>query len=283
MKTFIRQLFVLLFIASSASALIPDPGNIYYGVARDVFGDPYQPTDNAKVCLVRVVGTVDILHDSIPDDDIVIAESDILSLQGANGVNFVLRPSQDDGTGTARYTANAARANDAAAIFIVEDGIRVPVTSILSPAISDTVPAIGPRGSIFQVNVRANDDYDGNGLSDTWETWFFGSAEVNPYDDDDQDGLDNLSEFLGGTDPMLFNALDLSLERAGQMFSKTGSMVEVDVPRLAGRAYVMEWSTDLVNWTAVPVAKLSGPNSNRADTTSMGQSVFFRYRVSRSN
>jgi hypothetical protein len=44
-------------------------------------------------------------------------------------------------------------------------------------------------------------DSDGNLLDDTWELAFLGTVGADPYADPDGDGLNNLSEFIGGTDP----------------------------------------------------------------------------------
>ncbi|PLX99801.1 MAG: hypothetical protein C0622_09870, partial [Desulfuromonas sp.] len=50
-------------------------------------------------------------------------------------------------------------------------------------------------------------DIDGDGLSDAWETAYFGSAEAGAPDaDDDGDGLDNLTEFALGSDPLLIDS-----------------------------------------------------------------------------
>jgi hypothetical protein len=44
-------------------------------------------------------------------------------------------------------------------------------------------------------------DADGNGLPDAWEREYFGATGVDPLADPDRDGLDNLREFLAGTNP----------------------------------------------------------------------------------
>jgi hypothetical protein len=44
-------------------------------------------------------------------------------------------------------------------------------------------------------------DMDGNGLPDAWEIANFGHIGVDPYDDADHDGLNNLQEYQAGSDP----------------------------------------------------------------------------------
>jgi hypothetical protein len=39
-------------------------------------------------------------------------------------------------------------------------------------------------------------------LADAWEQLHFGNLEADPNDDPDGDGMDNLAEFLAGTDPL---------------------------------------------------------------------------------
>lgn len=57
-------------------------------------------------------------------------------------------------------------------------------------------------------------DLDGNGIADAWERRHFPPARIpiRPSDDEDEDGLDNWSEYMAGTDPTL--AADLLQLRA---------------------------------------------------------------------
>ena len=54
-------------------------------------------------------------------------------------------------------------------------------------------PTPGPQG--------ANPDADGDGMDDAWETSFFGNTSRNGTGDFDNDGMTDLAEFLGGTNP----------------------------------------------------------------------------------
>ena len=60
---------------------------------------------------------------------------------------------------------------------------------------------IGQVKSVFSFPIDPLYDGDGNGLPDAWETKYFGQPGVEPTGDIDRDGLDNLTEYLNGTDP----------------------------------------------------------------------------------
>jgi hypothetical protein len=47
----------------------------------------------------------------------------------------------------------------------------------------------------------ATDDFDGDGLPDSWEMQFFGDLDEEAAGDFDADGFTNLEEFGAGTDP----------------------------------------------------------------------------------
>jgi autotransporter-associated beta strand protein len=51
-------------------------------------------------------------------------------------------------------------------------------------------------------------DSDANGLPDVWEITYFGSLEVNPAADPENDGLTNLQEYQSGTNPTVDDAMD---------------------------------------------------------------------------
>jgi len=59
-------------------------------------------------------------------------------------------------------------------------------------------------GCAFSTNapslIELKNDADANGLPDWWELFYFGT-HVDPYGDNDGDGLNNLYEYLAGTDP----------------------------------------------------------------------------------
>lgn len=91
-------------------------------------------------------------------------------------------------------------------------------------------------------------DANGNGLSDTWETRYFGGPLPNAGTGDaDNDGATDRMEFLSGTDPT--NRVSaLVLGRPKELPNRT---VELTWPTTEGREYRLEVSTDLVEWIPI--------------------------------
>ena len=65
--------------------------------------------------------------------------------------------------------------------------------------------AIAERGAAARADF-GNPDADANGITDSWEIKYFGHAGIDPTADPDHDGVDNLHEFLNGTNPLLADA-----------------------------------------------------------------------------
>ncbi len=75
------------------------------------------------------------------------------------------------------------------------------VTEDRSRGVHNAAYAVGLlKVSIADLSVDPK-DRDGNGLPDLWEMTYFGHTGVDPKADADGDGLDNLHEYLAGTDP----------------------------------------------------------------------------------
>lgn len=263
--------FSLLGLMTSGHALIPEAGNIYYGLARDIFGQILLPESNAQVLMVRGTGA----------SAVVMARAEILPLQsGSSHHNYVLRPSLDDGAGL-RYINEAGRINDVVQIMILLDGITYPTASAPGQhPVSDVVPVVGTRATIREVNLRAIDDFDGDGMSDTWEVYWFGTTGFDGTEDFDGDGFSNRDEFLAGTNPFEFNVGLFDPTRfAFSLTGKFGASLVTDWIRESGLNYTMEWTSDLgVPFSLVPAQKLSGPYNNIVDVTGL-QRVFVRLKI----
>lgn len=80
------------------------------------------------------------------------------------------------------------------------DGLRQPDTTnqAVNPA---THIGMSTSRVVTAVYLPSDEDADGDGLSDWWERFYFGSTNVTGGADDDGDGAANTNEFLDGTDP----------------------------------------------------------------------------------
>ena len=88
-------------------------------------------------------------------------------------------------------------------------------------------------------------DWDGNGLADSWERWYFLNAGgVDPEDDPDGDGLTNLGEFIAGCDPTDGGSyFSIKSMLCGEAPALPGiSAIELRWPSAEGRAYTVKWS-----------------------------------------
>ncbi len=108
-------------------------------------------------------------------------------------------------------------------------------------------------------------DSDGDGIPDWWMLQHFGhptgqAGDLSRVQDDpDGDGLDNLQEFLAGTDPNSSSSV-LALQRVAAI---AGGNVSLNWNALPGKSYHAVYTDDLShpNWQAVPngMVMSSGP------------------------
>jgi chitodextrinase len=113
-------------------------------------------------------------------------------------------------------------------------------------------------------------DTDGNGMSDGFEYFYFGTPMGNdPTADPDGDGLTNLQEFHAGTAP----TNPASVVRITSLQATAGGLV-VTWDSIAGKAYRVFYRDDLQGgpgWTAIgPVIVTTGSSTNYTDSTATG-------------
>lgn len=109
-------------------------------------------------------------------------------------------------------------------------------------------------------------DADNNLLADDWE-WVFLLGGGNPFDDDDNDGIINLQEYLDGTDPLDPNskAAEAVIFKAPQILitqnGANGVVLSWEFPaQYAGSIqWTLQTSTDLIDWETQPGAVVQQP------------------------
>jgi hypothetical protein len=128
-------------------------------------------------------------------------------------------------------------------------------------------PTPGPQG--------ANPDTDGDGMDDAWEQQYFGNLNRNGSGDFDTDGMTDLEEFLGGTNPTLASS-SLRL----RILSTGPTVLRFDAA--ANKAYTIEYKNNLSasSWTFLQsVPSGAARTVQLTDGTAGGTGRFYRVRT----
>jgi hypothetical protein len=137
---------------------------------------------------------------------------------------------------------------------------------------------LAPLGTVvFQGNYTMPDG-NNNGMSDTWEQQYFGAVSPNrtKLTDTDGDGFTDYAEFIAGTNP----TQPTSTLRLDPPFALQSGSVRLEWPSVPGRAYLVEGSTDGVNWSAVSGWILAtGDPTTFTPPTGPGAPNLFRLQV----
>lgn len=125
----------------------------------------------------------------------------------------------------------------------------------------------------------ANDDWDGDGMKDTWEISHFGSTNAAlgaPLEDWDLDGFLNLHEYEAGTDPT--NALSLLI--ATEVTPSTGNGIVVAWQSAPNRHYAVRCWTNLLAASTVVASNIPAtPPINRHTNDSPRPRGYYRVEL----
>lgn len=116
-------------------------------------------------------------------------------------------------------------------------------------------------------------DYDGDGLPDTWERYYFLSeTAADPDEDSDFDGCSNYVEHMTGTDPWdPHSRFDMRME----IDNTPGSFV-LRWPSTTNRTYRIEVSSDLKSFSLLLAGIPATPPQNAERITPSGTRQFYR-------
>jgi hypothetical protein len=128
-------------------------------------------------------------------------------------------------------------------------------------------------------NIRLSLDIDADALPDSWEFKYFGNvtnAEASV--DVDDDGFDNLSEYISGHDPT--NALSFFSITNFRPAASTGPPVILSWESVSGRVYKVNWSDQLTTTFTNISGDLPYPVGSYTDTVERaGSQQFYRIEV----
>jgi len=241
-------LAALSFLSASAWAFPPAPYHTIYGMVRDEQGQTLR-VDGARVVFYK--NGTEFLSETI-------AETSDLDQ------NYQIRLRMDMlRSGTQSYTSLANSTGTPFTLGIVLHNI------VYYPIEMSTPRAVGRPGERVRLDLTLGVDSDGDGIPDAWEESQLYAAGIMPgpngWDlslidrdgDFDKDGISNWLEYISGTyatDPTDFLTLRITAR-----FPKS---LRLSYRSIYGKTYSLESSTDLTNWTPVPLY-LSNPDQPR--------------------
>jgi len=123
---------------------------------------------------------------------------------------------------------------------------------------------------------KISPDTAGIGIADDWQLANFGYIGIDPNADPDHDGMSNFEEFRAGTDPLDPNSV-LAINSKSLL---TNGMITISWQSVAGKGYVVRYSTDLINWNDLAAAVTGdGTILSVTDPTPVAQSGQRFYRI----
>ena len=135
---------------------------------------------------------------------------------------------------------------------------------------------LGSGTSLVLGGIYGFPDSNNNGMSDIWETNYFGAASPNRTrtTDTDHDGSTDYDEFNAGTNPNSAASYLHFVQPAVQ----PGNMLRIQWTSSPGRAYRVESSTNGRNWSPA-TDWVSATSVNTSVTLPMGSTLLFRVAV----
>lgn len=132
-------------------------------------------------------------------------------------------------------------------------------------------------GNLLRRLILTNTDSDGDGLDDTWETFFFSNLARNGTGDADSDGQSDLAEFLAGTDPT--NAGSVLVVRRD--LTAAGGTATIEWSAVPGKRYRVQFKdtiSDAAWQDLVGDVTAGAATATKADTAIVGRPERY-YRV----
>lgn len=179
---------------------------------------------------------------------------------------------------TASYSSAAVTAGSIYTLSVDIGGV------LYFPIEMRTPPTVGNPAERRRLDLTLGIDLDGDGLPDAWEESQLYQGGILPDDDGwdlalidregdfDNDGISNYLEYLSGT-----YAADPNSKLSLEIKEKLADSVRLEFYGIFGKSYILEASTDLTAWAAVPFSvgdPTSVAQSGLVATTSGITSVF---------
>jgi subtilisin family serine protease len=216
---------------------------------------------------------------------VAISQADGLSLEAVQPTTVTVVNEPDPSQiyqyldGTSMATPHVSGAVAFAAMNFPSETVTQRVQRVLTNA--DVIPGLqGLVHSSRRLNLQRIVDTDGNGLPDWWELQYFGhQTGTDPNADPDHDGMNNLAEWIAGTNPT--NAA--SILRLTLVSATNANNVVVSWSSVAGKNYWLARSTNLATGFNTVVSTniaATAPTNIQTDTAILpGNTRFYRVGV----
>src|SRR5579859_6031270 len=221
-------------------------------------------------------GTLGGTNDWIPA--VSLSQADGLALQ-TNAPATVVHGLYEYLDGTSMATPHVSGAVAFAAMNFPSETVTQRVQRIVTNA--DVVAGLqGLVHNSGRLNLQRIVDTDGNGLPDWWELQYFGrQTGTDPNADPDHDGMNNLAEWIAGTNPT--NAA--SVLRLTLVSATNANNVVISWSSVAGKNYWLARSTNLAagfNTVVSTNIAATAPTNTLTDTAILpGNTRFYRVGV----
>jgi subtilisin family serine protease len=209
---------------------------------------------------------------------VTLSQADGLALQ-TNAPATVVHGLYEYLDGTSMATPHVSGAVAFAAMNFPSETVTQRVQRVLINA--DIIPDLqGLVHNSRRLNMQRIVDSDGNGLPDWWEFQYFGHLTgTDPTADPDHDGMNNLAEWIAGTNPT--NAA--SVLRLTLVSATNANNIVVSWPSVAGKNYWLARSTNLsagFNTIVDTNIAATAPTNTLSDTAVLpGNTRFYRVGV----
>lgn len=220
----------LLFVCLVAQAYPPSPYHLIYGLVRDQYGTPIM-NQQVQILIVATNGT---------------RNSTSIQPALAAGVNYQLEVPLDTLLKPDLYRTNALPAGAGFQIFVVVGNVtNVPMVSIPNPL------NLGQPTKLTQIDLTLGTDSNNDGIPDAWEQAFLDSIGSNLTLAQLNAGLvfggrTLWQHYLMGTYPF-----DPENPFAVRLVNYNSGLAVLEFPTMTGRAYSVQSSTNLQQWSPV--------------------------------
>ncbi|MEK7950009.1 sulfatase-like hydrolase/transferase [Luteolibacter soli] len=141
------------------------------------------------------------------------------------------------------------------------------------PTLDPSYPGTSQGDFVLPAATGPLGDADSDGLDDAWEFRELLTYTFDGNDDEDQDGVSNAAELAQGTDPLIPNALAIT-----SLSQPSANQLKLVWNATPGASFVVESSTNLVDWSPVQNVTAGEGHSAEYIATVGPDHEFFRVR-----